>query len=297
MIWLVGANGLLGCELSGLLGRVGLAFVGTGREVDVTNLAELEVFARRKPVDWIVNCAAYTAVDRAEEEPILCRAVNAQGPQNLGIVAERIGARVFHLSTDYVFDGAANQPYHEDDKTHPLNVYGRTKTEGEVLLREANPGSIVLRTAWLYGFHGPNFVATMVRLMKERDSLKVVADQYGTPTWAADLASVIVSMVTNSPAHGGIYHASGEGQATWHEFAVAIAEEARAGGLLDFNKSVEIHPVTTAEYPTKANRPRWTVLSKDKLREELGLRLPPWRESLHNYVQSLANNNGEQVHP
>lgn len=289
MIWLVGANGLLGRELSGLFFRTGLPFVGTGRELSVTDLPALEAFAQENPVGWIVNGAAYTAVDRAEEEPTLCRAINALGPQNLGKVAERIGARVLHVSTDYVFDGGANQPYHEDCQVNPLNVYGRTKAEGEVLLQEANAGSIVLRTAWLYGIHGPNFIATMLRLMKEKDSLGVVADQYGTPTWAADLASVIVSIVTTPPAQGGLYHASGEGKASWHEFAKAIGEEARSAGLLDSHKPVEIRQLSTAEYPTKAKRPPWTVLSKDKLYEELGLSFPPWRESLHAYFQRLTN--------
>jgi dTDP-4-dehydrorhamnose reductase len=200
------------------------------------------------------------------------------------------GTRVLHFSTDYVFDGEADRPYRENDSVNPQTVYGRTKAEGEALLLEASPTSIVLRTAWLYGLYGPNFVSTMLRLMKEKDSLGVVDDQFGAPTWTADLARVIVFVLENPPVRGGLYHASGEGQTTWHGFAAAIAEEARSVGLLGPHQPLEIRPLSTAEYPTKAKRPRWSVLSKTRLQEELGLSFPPWHESLHNYLQILSKN-------
>lgn len=288
MIWVVGAGGMLGRELTELLTRNGVPFVGTDRETDFTAPSVLDAFVRGKTIDWIVNCAAYTAVDKAEDEPELCRTLNAVGPQNLGALATRIGARVLHVSTDYVFDGQATVPYLESDVVHPLTVYGQTKAEGEVALLAACPESIILRTAWLYGLHGPNFVATMLRLMNERESVGVVADQYGAPTWAADLAAVMVAMLQKPPRNGGIYHASGEGLTTWHGFATAIAEEARAVGLLDPGRPLEIRALDTASYPTKAKRPKWSVLSKAKLEADFGLRFPPWRESLNGYLQILS---------
>jgi len=296
VIWLVGANGMLGRELTEFLTRHEIPFLGTGREVDIADLSSLERFAAGWSFEWIVNGAAYTAVDQAEAEPAACRAVNALGPQNLGALASRLGARVLHVSTDYVFDGEANRPYREDDPVNPLTVYGRTKAEGEQLLLDACPTSIILRTAWLYGLHGSNFVATMLRLMKEKASIGVVADQWGAPTWTADLAMVILAILENPPLGGGLYHASGEGQTSWHGFAEAIAEQARLLGLLDPQKSLEIRPLSTAEYPTKAKRPRWSVLSKTKLQDELGLGFPPWQESLHNYLQILSKNSSEKGH-
>jgi dTDP-4-dehydrorhamnose reductase len=279
---------MLGRELAGVLDGQNLRFEGTDREVDFTRPEALEGFARGKAIQWIVNCAAYTAVDRAEEDRSACHLLNAVGPQNLGRLASRIGARVLHVSTDYVFDGLSKRPYTEEDAVNPQTVYGRTKAEGEVLLLAACPESIIVRTAWLYGIHGPNFVATMLRLMKEKDSFGVVADQYGAPTWAADLARVMLGVLARPPGPGGIFHASGEGQTTWHGFAKAIAEDAHLVGLLEENKSVEIHALKTSEYPTKALRPRWSVLSKAKLNSELGLAFPTWRDSLRSFLRGLS---------
>jgi dTDP-4-dehydrorhamnose reductase len=279
---------MLGRELAGVLNELSLPFDGTDREIDFTRREVLGDFVRGKTIDWIVNCAAYTAVDKAEDDQTSCRALNAAGPENLGRVASQIGARVLHVSTDYVFDGQAEQPYTEDAAVNPQTVYGRTKAEGEVLLAAACPRSVILRTAWLYGLHGPNFVTTMLRLMKERDSIGVVADQYGAPTWASDLARVMASILTKPPLEGGIFHASGEGLTTWHGFATAIAEDARTAGLLEATKRVEVRALTTSEYPTKASRPHWSVLSKAKLKSELGLSFPSWRESLKAYLETLS---------
>jgi len=295
VIWVVGAKGMLGQELCGILGKRGMSYVATDRETDFTFLSVLEAFVQGKAIEWIVNCAAYTAVDKAEDDLEVCRSLNATGPKNLGQVATRIGARVLHISTDYVFDGRATVPYTESDPVHPLTVYGQTKAEGEALLMEACPGSVVLRTAWLYGAHGPNFVATMLRLMKEGDSLGVVADQYGAPTWAADLASVMAEFLRRPPPNGGIFHASGEGVTTWHGFAVAIYEEGRRLGLLDSAKAVEIRPLDTSAYPTKAHRPAWSVLSKAKLKQQMGLEFPPWKESLKSYLRTVTETVGPQI--
>jgi len=192
MIWIIGNRGMLGQELAEQLAARGIANVGSDREVSILDPEALRHFAqgvqKDTPIKAIVNCAAYTAVDRAEDEAELAHALNAEGPGNIAELARSVGARFLHISTDYVFSGAASQPYREDDPIGPTGVYGRTKAEGETRVREACPDAVIIRTAWLYGKYGPNFVATMLRLMRERTELGVVADQRGTPTWARDLA-------------------------------------------------------------------------------------------------------------
>ncbi len=187
MIWLIGNKGMLGSEVADLLSERGLPFFGTDREPDITDAAAMGAFAAGKDIDWIVNCAAYTAVDKAEDEPDLCQRLNSDGPANLGALASGICASVIHISTDYVFDGSGNRPYTEDDPISPLGVYGKTKAEGEIALRDACARSYILRTAWLYGMHGTSFVSTMLRLMREKTEIGVVADRQGTPTYARDL--------------------------------------------------------------------------------------------------------------
>src|SRR5208282_5540900 len=177
MIWLVGDKGMLGTELSMALAASGLEFSGTDRDVDILDPRAIGDFAAGKRIEWIVNCAAYTAVDRAEDEVDLCRAVNAEGPENLARVASASGAKIFHISTDYVFDGSGKEPYREDDLVSPIGVYGRSKAEGEGRIRSSCPEHVILRSAWLYGRHGPNFVYTMLRLMEAKEKIGVVADQ------------------------------------------------------------------------------------------------------------------------
>ena len=197
MIWVVGSRGMLGTELCRLFESEGVEHVGSDREVDILDPAALAVFAAGtdKAISWIVNCAAYTAVDKAEEEAELCQRLNVEGPRNLAGLAERIGAAILHISTDYVFDGNGSRPYREDDAVGPTGVYGKTKAEGEVAVREACRRAVIVRTAWLYGKDGPNFVYTMLRLMRQKDSIGVVADQLGTPTWARDLAGAILAIL------------------------------------------------------------------------------------------------------
>ncbi|MEI8096287.1 MAG: dTDP-4-dehydrorhamnose reductase [Spirochaetales bacterium] len=247
MIWLVGQDGMLGTELRQLLTAQGLAWVGSSRDVDVGDDTALDAFAAALPQTptWIVNCSAYTAVDKAEDEIAACTRVNVTGAENLARLAHRLGAAILHISTDYVFDGkglvgtdALLRPYIETDPVGPQGVYGRTKVDGEALVRELCPRHLTLRTAWLYGAAGPNFVFTMLRLMKAKDLLGVVADQFGSPTWTRDLATVMAELLSrpvlaaNDPAWG-TYHVSGEGQCSWFEFAQAILERGRAEGLLD----------------------------------------------------------------
>ena len=291
MIWIIGNAGMLGTELVELCNKQGLSYVGTDREVSILEPLALESFLAslvdkgQKP-DWIINCAAYTAVDKAEDEPERCYALNAQGPQNIGRVAQAFGVRVLHISTDYVFAGDGTKPYQEDDPIAPQSVYGKTKAEGEALLLQESIDAVIVRTAWLYGRYGPNFVLTMLKLMNSRDSVGVVADQKGSPTWARDLAATILTIVGMSRARVGIYHFTDEGEISWYEFAKEIYAQGRELGLI--GHECDIRPLMTAEYPTKAKRPAYSVLSKEKIKNTFGVSVPQWQESLSRYLEEQA---------
>jgi len=237
--------------------------------------------------DVIVNAAAYTAVDRAESEPDLARRVNGEGPGHLAEAARRHGARLLHISTDFVFDGKAKEPYRPDAATAPLGAYGQSKLEGERRALEASTGgALVLRTAWVYAAKGHNFVRTMLRLMGERGSVKVVKDQMGSPTWATSVAEVLWA-ATADPGLHGIHHWTDAGTASWYDFAVAIAAEARILGLLQ--REVQVLPITTAEYPTLARRPAYSVLDHRSTEEALHLRAAPWRDNLKKMLMELKD--------
>jgi dTDP-4-dehydrorhamnose reductase len=287
VIWLIGNKGMLGTELSELLSSEKIGFVGTDRDVSILDPAALAAFAAGKRIDWIVNCAAYTAVDKAEDEPDLARELNALGPENIGKAARAIGARVLHISTDYVFDGEGKSPYREDDPVAPTGVYGRTKAEGEARLLAACPESVIVRTAWLYGKHGKNFVYTMLRIMRERGKASVVADQRGSPTWAGDLARAVVAVLRAPEPRYGIYHFTGEGETNWHEFAREIERLGREYGLLA--EPAEVEPLTSAQYPSKVKRPAYSVLSKEKIKSAYGVEAPEWRSSLRAFMRDLRD--------
>jgi dTDP-4-dehydrorhamnose reductase len=282
---------MLGSELRDALGRARLPFVGSDRDVDILDPAALAAFAREKGaengINAIVNCAAYTAVDRAEDEPELCRRLNVDGPENLGRVAAERGARIIHISTDYVFDGTATAPYRESDPVAPLGTYGRTKAEGEASLLAVAPGAVIIRTAWLYGAQGPNFVYTMLRLMRAKERIGVVADQRGSPTWAHDLAAALATILGASETKPGIYHFTNEGETNWHEFALEIHRLGREYGILE--RDCAIDALTTDQYPTKTKRPAYSILSKAKIAATFGIRPPEWRESLAHFFEDNAN--------
>lgn len=288
MIWIIGNKGMLGQELVEQMDAQGIEHVGSDREVSILDPEAFSVFAKDvqrdgKRIRAIVNCAAYTAVDKAEDEPELAMALNAVGPEHIARLAQSLGARLIHISTDYVFDGRAPRPYREDDPTGPSGVYGRTKAEGERRVIAAWPQAIILRTAWLYGKHGPNFVYTMLRLMRERTELGVVSDQRGTPTWARDLAKAIITILTAPEWKPGIYHYTNEGETSWYEFACEIYAQGRAHGLLPHE--VIIRALSTDQYPTKAKRPAYSLLSKEKIKRSFGLEIPHWKESLKQYLK------------
>lgn len=286
MIWVVGDKGMLGSELKRELRKAGLEFVGSDRDVDFLDPTAIDGFASKNKVTAIVNCAAYTAVDKAEDEPELCSRLNIEGPENLAKLANKIDARLFHISTDYVFDGKSTKPYHEDDPVNPTGVYGRTKAEGEKAIFAALPKAIVLRTAWLYGEFGNNFVYTMLKLMQKKDEIGVVADQRGSPTWAKDLAKSIVTVLKNHEGKSGIYHFTDEGDISWYDFAVKIYEKGKKLGILEHN--CRIMPLTTDQYPAKVRRPGYSVLSKEKIRRECSVAVPAWDESLGNFMGEIS---------
>jgi dTDP-4-dehydrorhamnose reductase len=294
MIWLIGNKGMLGTELSALFESRSMACVGTDRDVDITDTAALDAFAARQaasgsPIDWIVNCAAYTAVDKAEDDTALCRALNTDGPANIAACAKKIGARLVHISTDYVFHGDGTRPYRENDPTDPTGVYGLTKRDGEIAALAANDATYIIRTAWLYGRHGNNFVYTMLRLMKERGGATVVNDQRGTPTWAWNLADTVATLIAKAgPAPDpavpyGIYHYTNKGNITWYDFACEIYRQARATGLLE--KDCTISPCTSEQFPAKVKRPCYSVLDKTKIETALGVTIPEWQESLDRFMR------------
>ncbi len=252
-------------------------------ELDITNEAAVAAFLAESPVDWIVNAAAYTAVDRAETDQGAAFASNDAAVGILARAGTAVGARLLHLSTDFVFDGNANRAYLPGDPTNPLSVYGASKLAGEQQALRG-PSAIVLRTAWVYDSSGRNFVLTMLRLMRERPEVRVVCDQIGAPTWATGIAQVIWGLLA-AGAPGGIYHWTDSGVASWYDFAVAIQEEALARGLL--SQAVPIVPIATAAYPTPARRPAFSVLDSQATRALLGVPAIHWRHHLRTMLDEL----------
>jgi dTDP-4-dehydrorhamnose reductase len=255
-------------------------------DLDIGDAGAVEDQVSAAKPDVIVNAAAYTAVDRAENEPDAARRVNAEGPANLARAAAAIGARLIHLSTDFVFDGAASRPYQPGDPTNPLNVYGVTKLAGETAVRTALPAAVILRTAWVYDAKNRNFLLTMLRLMRERGTVRVVADQFGTPTAAHSIAEAIWEIIAR-PAITGVQHWTDTGVASWFDFAVAIAEEAAAAGMGDAPASVI--PIGTVDFPTPATRPRFSVLDKTATYAALELTPRHWRQNLRQVIGEIPN--------
>ncbi|MBP5772236.1 MAG: dTDP-4-dehydrorhamnose reductase [Bacteroidaceae bacterium] len=247
--------------------------------LDITNQFAVESFVQKNEIDVVVNCAAYTAVDRAESEPDKALLLNATAPGFLAAAIERRGGQLIQISTDYVFDGTAHTPYTEDQPTCPTSVYGHTKLAGEQAVLTANPTAMIIRTAWLFSRFGNNFVKTMLRLGREKDSLGVIFDQIGTPTYARDLAAVIMAAV-NQGIIPGIYHFSNEGVISWYDFTKAIH---RLAGI----NTCHVRPLHTTEYPTPASRPHYSVLDKTKIKQTYGIDIPYWEDSLKDCVQEL----------
>jgi len=281
-IWITGASGMLGQDLSRLAKEAHHTCLLTDLDVDITDASAVSAFLAANKPDRLVNCAAYTAVDKAETETELNYHVNAMGPKNLGICCAAAGVPMLHISTDYVMSGCSPEPLLPESSYDPMNAYGQAKAQGEQFLHATGAKFWVVRTAWLYGIHGKNFVKTMLRLMAEKESLNVVNDQFGNPTWTEDLARAILKILETND-HFGYYHFSGDGIASWHDFALEIQRQGLALGLL--TKQVPVNGVTSDEFPTPAKRPAWSALSKDKIKEVFGVVVPPWQDSLNAYLQ------------
>jgi dTDP-4-dehydrorhamnose reductase len=280
-----GAAGQLGRELADRVPEGWQTHFLDREALDIGDAAVVSACLDRLRPHLVINAAAYTAVDRAEQEPAAAAAVNAEGPANLAAACAARGARLIHVSTDFVFDGAAGHPYAPDSPTAPLGVYGQTKLAGEQALRRDLPSALVVRTGWVYSKYGSNFLRTMLRLMAERDELAVVADQVGTPTWAGGLARLLWRAAETDIA--GTYHWSDAGVASWYDFAVAIAEEALACGLLE--RAPAVRPIATADYPTPARRPAYSVLDKSATWRDLPEVPVHWRVHLRQTLQELKD--------
>ena len=295
-ILLLGANGQLGTELRRSLVPLGEIVAATlsGRiddaECEAADFADpqsLQPLVERVAPDIVVNAAAHTAVDRAEQERDLAFAINAEAPDVLARACAARGARLVHYSTDYVFDGGGTRPYREDDPTSPLGVYGHSKRAGELAVLGGSARHLLFRTAWVYAAHSHNFLRTMLRVGAERDELRVVADQVGTPTPAALIADVTAHALQGDPQRSGVWHLTPTGQTSWHGFAEALFEGAVARGLLARRPKVEA--ITTADFPTPATRPAYSVLDCTALQRDFGIQLPDWREGLAQTLDRLAS--------
>lgn len=290
-VLVLGHRGMLGCALLKRFNAEGVIALGLDLpDVDITRVESVTECLQSHQPRLVINCAGYTAVDKAESEPELAFAVNRDGPGNLAAACNESSIAMIHISTDYVFDGKASRPYREDDPAAPRGVYAVSKWEGEEAVRANLPEHLVVRTSWLFGFEGSNFVKTILKLARDREELKIVTDQYGCPTWSVDLANALVR-ITGMVFHGvdrgawGTYHFCGEGITTWHAFAEEIVQEGRRYEKL---KVARIVPISTAEYPTAAPRPAWSAMDCVKIAKMFDITPPSWRIGLRETVKHLC---------
>lgn len=275
-VLVTGVNGQLGHDVVKKLEELGIEAIGVDKEdFDLTDKAQIHDFIKNTKPDVVVHCAAYTAVDQAEEDKEICYAVNAEGTRHIAEVCKAIDAKLVYISTDYVFNGEGTEPQAEDKATKPINYYGYSKEQGEVAVKEVLDKYFIIRTSWVYGVNGNNFVKTMLRLAQSRDELNVINDQIGAPTYTPDLAALVCDMLQTT--RYGTYHCVNEGYCSWYEFAVAIFERA---GI-----SIKVNPIPTSEYPTKAKRPLNSRLSKENLDKNGFNRLPQWQDALDRFMK------------
>ena len=292
-ILLTGKNGQVGFELQRALAPLGMVHAVDSRDCDLADAQALRELIRKVHPQVIVNAAAYTAVDRAEQEPGAAMAINAVAPGVMGEEAARLGATVFHYSTDYVFDGQKDSPYRETDAWSPLSVYGHSKRDGETALIRSTPQHLIFRTCWVVGAHGQNFAKTMLRLAQERDELRVVNDQWGSPTSAALIADVtahVVRQLQQTRGHDfpfGLYHLSAAGETTWHTYARFVLDQAAQRGRTHRIASDRIEAISSEQYPTLAKRPSNSRLDTAHLRQTFGLTLPHWQQGLHHILDQI----------
>lgn len=284
MIWVTGSRGMLGSELLESLREGEFPCTGTDREVDLTSAADIDAFLQGREVTTIINCAAYTDVERAEDEPAAAEAVNGTAVKHLAEAALRTGARLIHFSTDFVFDGSKREPYTEEDPVNPISVYGKTKLSGEEYIRAILERYYIFRISWLYGKNGKNFVDTMLHLFRNREELYVIDDQTGSPTSVTQVTAFLLHLLAQATDRFGLYHLSGEGPVTWYGFAGEIQRQAMALGLTE--RDIRIRAVSSGEYPAKAVRPVYSYMSKSKLKEKTGYTVEEWPQALGSFLAS-----------
>jgi dTDP-4-dehydrorhamnose reductase len=290
-ILLTGVNGQVGRELQHTLADLGKVIAADRQMLDLASADSIRAFVRECRPDMIVNPAAYTAVDRAESEPELAAAINARAPAELAIAAAELGIPIVHFSTDYVYDGSKVDAYVETDATTPQNVYGRTKLAGEHAIVASGAAHLIFRTSWVYGLHGKNFLLTMQRLARERAELRVVADQFGAPTWSRAIAVASAACIarwlqdTELTTRSGVYHLSCGGRTSWHGFTAAILAQMQADG----ETVATLHAIPGSEYPTPARRPQNSVLSNARLAQTFDVRMPDWDQALAQCLDSVKD--------
>ena len=285
MILITGAGGQLGRETVLALKASGESYIGIDRdELDFSSPDLVAAAIADYAADWVINCGAYTAVDKAEEERDLAFTVNRDAARAVAEGVKLSGSRLLHVSTDFIFGGEQSHPYNESDETNPLGVYGQSKLEGEQAVRDVLPEAVILRTAWVYGAHGHNFVKTILRLAAERSELRVVDDQIGTPSWTGDIVKAIQSLIKAKAA--GTYQFTNEGVTSWYDFAVEIVASARQAGFPIVAET--IRPIPTEDFPLPAKRPAYSVMSKVKIRGILDYEIPHWRDSLNIMLNQLT---------
>lgn len=282
-VLVTGAAGQLGTDVVSLFEEAGHSVIACDRNtLDITNQYSCFFAINEYKPDTVIHCAAYTAVDLAEQEVDAAYTVNAVGTRNMVIASERVGAKFCYISTDYVFDGLSERPYHEYDNTNPQTIYGKSKRAGEMLVQSLSSSYFIVRTSWVYGLLGKNFVKTMLRLGEEKPEIKVVNDQHGSPTYTVDLAQFLLELIQTEKY--GIYHASNSETCTWYEFAVAIFQEAEL--ITGKRYAVKVHPCTTEEFPLPAARPRNSVMEHLSIRTNGLTELRPWREGLREFLKT-----------
>tara|TARA_B100000768_G_C11224391_1_gene352076 strand:- start:137 stop:1009 length:873 start_codon:yes stop_codon:yes gene_type:complete len=288
-ILVTGSNGQLGSEIKDLVTNYNdfIFFFRDLHELNICDAEALNTFIFNQNINAVINCAAYTAVDQAEEDVEIAEQVNSIGVLNLVNALKKVNGKLIHISTDYVFDGNSFLPYQELDELNPIGIYGETKRAGELVILNSSIDALVIRTSWLYSAYGNNFVKTMLKLGHERDELGVIFDQVGTPTYASDLAKTCLDILLdksseNISMNGKIYHYSNEGVTSWYDFAKAIMEL----GSID----CKVRPIETIDYPTPAKRPHFSVLNKTKIKKDFNIEIPYWRDSLDKCVEKLKSN-------
>ena len=288
-IWLIGNKGMLGLDVESLLQKNRFYHISSDQEVDIADQTALQEFTAQHhdpKIEWIINCSGYTAVDKAEAEPDSAFRINAHGVGNIADIAKDLDATLIHISTDYVFAGDKDSPYSENDSTAPAGVYARSKLQGEQNILQRLDKYFIIRTAWLYGTRGNNFLRIMLLLFQQRDTVQVVSDQWGSPTYTKDLARVILHIIRSHETEYGIYHYTNAGKTNWFEFAQEIYRQARRTGLV--NRDVRILPIATEDYPTLAKRPHYSYLSKEKIQKTLRISIRNWQIALQDCIEEIV---------